>query len=85
MVFLCCVPQLNLSDTFSDLAPEIILQDAEIHVEVKTQEQLRKLILKGGYTININLKFRIVFRDVLPCKIIVDRRFRGTCCHHHPF
>jgi hypothetical protein len=28
-----------------------------------------------------NLKshvFRIVFWDVLPCKIIVDRRFRGT-------
>jgi hypothetical protein len=28
-------------------------------------------------------KFRIVFLDVLPCKIIVDRRFRGTCCLHH--
>jgi hypothetical protein len=24
------------------------------------------------------MKFRIVFWDVLPCKIIVDRRFRGT-------
>jgi len=23
--------------------------------------------------------FRIVSWDVLPCKIIVDRRFRGTC------
>jgi hypothetical protein len=30
------------------------------------------------------MKFRIVFWDVLPCKIIVDRRFRGTCCLHHP-
>jgi hypothetical protein len=29
------------------------------------------------------MKFRYVFRDVLPCKIIVDRRFRGTCCLHH--
>jgi hypothetical protein len=26
------------------------------------------------------MKFRIVFWDVLPCKIIVHRRFRGTCC-----
>jgi hypothetical protein len=26
-----------------------------------------------------SVKFRIVFWDVLPCKIIVDRRFRGTC------
>jgi hypothetical protein len=32
------------------------------------------------------LKFRIVFWDVLPCKIIVDRRFRGTyCLHTHPW
>jgi hypothetical protein len=30
-----------------------------------------------------NMKFRFVFWDVLPCKIIVDRRFRGTCCLHH--
>jgi hypothetical protein len=28
-------------------------------------------------------KFRFVFWVVLPCKIIVDRRFRGTCCLHH--
>jgi hypothetical protein len=26
---------------------------------------------------------RFVFWDVLPCKIIVDRRFRGTCYLHH--
>jgi hypothetical protein len=30
-----------------------------------------------------SMKFGIVFWDVLPCKIIVDRRFRGTCCLHH--
>jgi hypothetical protein len=30
-----------------------------------------------------NMMFRIVFWDVLPCKIIVDRRFRGTYCLHH--
>jgi hypothetical protein len=30
--------------------------------------------------------FRIVFWDVLPCKIIVDRRFKGTyCLQHHPW
>jgi hypothetical protein len=27
-----------------------------------------------------SMKFRFVFWDVLPCKIIVGRRFRGTCC-----
>jgi hypothetical protein len=30
-----------------------------------------------------SMKFRIVFWDVLPCRIISDRRFRGTCCFHH--
>jgi hypothetical protein len=29
------------------------------------------------------LLFRIVFWDVLPCKMIVDRRFRGAYCVHH--
>jgi hypothetical protein len=27
--------------------------------------------------------FRAVFWVVLPCKMIVDRRFRGTYCPHH--
>jgi hypothetical protein len=31
----------------------------------------------------VSMKFRFVFWVVLPCKIIVDRRFRGTCCLHH--
>jgi hypothetical protein len=30
-----------------------------------------------------SMKFRFVFWDVLPCKIIVYRRFRGTCYFHH--
>jgi hypothetical protein len=29
------------------------------------------------------VKFRFVFWVILPCKIIVDRRFIGTCCLHH--
>jgi hypothetical protein len=29
------------------------------------------------------MKFGFVFWDVLLCKIIVDRRLRGTCCLHH--
>jgi hypothetical protein len=30
-----------------------------------------------------SMKFRFVLWAVLPCKIIVDRRFRGTYCLHH--
>jgi hypothetical protein len=29
------------------------------------------------------LLFRVVFWDIVPCKMIVDRRFRGTYCLHH--
>jgi hypothetical protein len=31
------------------------------------------------------MKIRIVFWDVLPCKMIVDRRFRGAYCLHQGF
>jgi hypothetical protein len=34
-------------------------------------------------TARFGVKFRIVFWDVLPCKIIVDRCFRGTYYLHH--
>jgi hypothetical protein len=27
--------------------------------------------------------FRIVFWDIMPCRMIVDRRFRGAYCLHH--
>jgi hypothetical protein len=29
------------------------------------------------------MMFRVVFWDILPGKIIVDRRFRGEYCFHH--
>jgi hypothetical protein len=29
------------------------------------------------------MMFRVVFWDILPCKIIVNRRFRGVYCLHH--
>jgi hypothetical protein len=29
------------------------------------------------------MMFRAVFWVVLPCKMIVDRRFRGAYCPHH--
>jgi hypothetical protein len=30
-----------------------------------------------------SMMFRVVFWDILPCKIIVDRRFRGAYCLAH--
>jgi hypothetical protein len=32
---------------------------------------------------DVGMMFRAVFWVVLPCKIIVDRRFRGAYCLHH--
>jgi hypothetical protein len=29
-----------------------------------------------------SMMFSVVFWDILPCKIIVDRRFRGAYCLH---
>jgi hypothetical protein len=34
------------------------------------------------YRLIVSILFRIVFWDILPCKMIVDRRFRGTYCLH---
>jgi hypothetical protein len=42
---------------------------------------LRRVTSRSNY---FNVMFRIVFWDVLPCKIIVDRRFGGTDFLHHP-
>jgi hypothetical protein len=56
------------------------------------KEQSKNLDIDGKTILNFvrfqvltasSMKFRFVFWDVLPCKIIVDRRFRGTCCLHH--
>jgi hypothetical protein len=43
----------------------------------------RRENLKSNLKSVFLLEFIIVFWDVLPCKIIVDRRFRGTCCLNH--
>jgi hypothetical protein len=34
-------------------------------------------------TVKLYMLFRAVFWVVLPCKMIVDRRFRGAYCLHH--
>jgi hypothetical protein len=31
-----------------------------------------------------SMMFRVVFWDILPCKMIVDRRFRGAVRTHIP-
>jgi hypothetical protein len=55
-----------------DWIPAIVLtlkKDLSDYDEVRKSSQL--------------LMFRAVFWDVLPCKIIVDRRFRSAYCLHH--
>jgi hypothetical protein len=43
-------------------------------------EKLNSLITSVKHTCKM---FRAVFWVVLPCKMIVDRRFRGAYCLHH--
>jgi hypothetical protein len=45
----------------------------------------RRLNVRFQVLTAASMRFRIVFWDVLPCKIIVVRRFRGTCCLYHPW
>jgi hypothetical protein len=54
-----------------------------IHIRVGYKSlcfYLRKLPF---YELLATLMLRIVFWDVLSCKMIVDRRFRGVYCLHH--
>jgi hypothetical protein len=53
-----------------------------------TNEAIRKTLNTNNLNDTIgkytdNLVFRAVFWVVLPCKMIVDRRFRGAYCLHH--
>jgi hypothetical protein len=63
---------------------------------VAKQEGLAKKMTNLPYEVTLSyarfqvltaakMKFRFVFWDVLPCKIIVDWRFRGTFYLHHQF
>jgi hypothetical protein len=73
--FLFCVHILHFQTCihFSSISFPCNLYDYEI-----AYENMRFQVLTAA-----SMKFRFVFWDVLPCKIIVNRRFRGTCCLHH--
>jgi hypothetical protein len=49
-----------------------------MHKIANTMQHTKLPILKSK-----SLMFRAVFWVVLPCKMIVDRRFRGAYCLHH--
>jgi hypothetical protein len=48
-----------------------------------TKKKSGTVIVRFQVLTAAGMMFRIVFWDVLPCKIIVDRRFRGAYCLHH--
>jgi hypothetical protein len=56
----------------------IVLMFTKVDVTYRVVHKNRSQVLTAA-----SMKFRFVFWDVLPCKIIVDRRFRGTCRLHH--
>jgi hypothetical protein len=49
------------------------------------QNIVRKALKRNCALWDFKFSRRRVFWDVLPCKIIVDRRFRGAYCLHHPW
>jgi hypothetical protein len=79
-----------------ELIAEVIL-DQKLRMKIVQLRSYRCLELKNKRSEEISgsarfqvltaasMMFRVVFWDILPCKMIVDRRFRGAyCLHHHP-
>jgi hypothetical protein len=60
-----------------------------LYGQAPSRKQLSLLLCKyGRHESRVNMTtdgkmFRVVFWDILPCKMIVDRRFRGVYCLHH--
>jgi hypothetical protein len=71
-------PEVNISQHRPTLARETIYEGYVNGFAKGVGNYVRFQVLTAA-----SMKFRIVFWDVLPCKIIVDRRFRDTCCLHH--
>jgi hypothetical protein len=71
----------NVSDILFALSPSVQIHTFMLlNILYNNFNSVRFQVLTAAST-----KFRIVLWDVLLCKIIVDRRFRGTCSlHHHP-
>jgi hypothetical protein len=69
---------VHLQSTDHELIPARNARPAAMHGSANGSNVVRFQVLTAA-----SMKFRIVFWDVLPCKLIVDRRFRGTYCLHH--
>jgi hypothetical protein len=69
---------LSYHPTFNfDLLKNMSRQDVP---EKKHDNHVRFQVLTAA-----SMMFRVVFWDILSCKMIADRRFRGAyCLHHHP-
>jgi hypothetical protein len=72
---------MNLSCLFCSFFVSHVIYCLLSHLSDYNQEHIRQV--RFQVLTAASMKFRIVFWDVLPCKIIVDRRFIGTCYLHH--
>jgi hypothetical protein len=55
-----------------------VAEAATAEVTIVPRSADASLLVRFKVLTAASMKFRIVLWDVLPCKIIVDRRFRGT-------
>jgi hypothetical protein len=72
------LPSSRMSRSYTS-SPPLRLHRCTAGHECSSIQQLRE-INRGHHS---GTMFRVVFWDILPCKMIVDRRFRGAYCLHH--
>jgi hypothetical protein len=77
---------INSVQTIYAVPDDELIDSKHVETKVETPKalvQTKRILVRFQVLTAASMKFRIVFWDVLPCKIIVDRRFRGMCCLHH--
>jgi hypothetical protein len=70
------------SGTISGEVCCLIIQSAT-DIQVPWSHTKKGILVRFQVLTAASMMFRAVFWVVLPCKMIVDQRFRGTCCLHH--
>jgi hypothetical protein len=74
---------MNLRYRDPIVMPIPLVRNLKLHHHIYKRLTTQCIFVRFQVLVSASMMFRIVFWDVLPCKIIVYRRFRGAYCLHH--